>query len=276
MTPAVLFVGLDEPETDQFKAELKARRPGPVVCHPTLPRILVRGGGLWVESAAGARLLPVEKVVYHGIFADDHETLAGLALWGGPCLPNAAAMTDCRLKLPGLVRALRHTAYGGPARGFASAGVRVPAGPDPGGSPAVAKWGNWHCGENKARAAAGFEPAADCVLEPFFEGEAVRALLIGDRVRQIRLAGDGWLKSIHHRDAGFMPVDPRLEADARRVAAGLGLEILANDYVLSPDGSPGGTPRLLEVNHVPNVTRFPETWADYRAFVLDWLCDGPA
>ena len=268
MTPAVLFVGLDEPETDQLKQELKARRPGPVVCSPTLPRVLVRGGELRVESASGARLIPVGKVVYHAIFEDDHDVLAGLALWGGPCLPGAAAMTDCRLKLPCLARALRYTAFGAPDRGFASAGLRVPAAPDPADRPGVAKWGNWHCGENKARFDAAYTPAENCVLEPFIEGEAVRLLIIGDRSWQIRLAGDGWLKSIHHADADFMPVDPRLEEDARRVAAGFGLELLANDYILSPDGAPS----LLEVNHVPNVTRFPAVWGAYRAFALDWLC----
>ena len=95
----------------------------------------------------------------------------------------------------------------------------------------------------------------------------MRVLLIGDRCRQIRLAGGDWSKSIHHPDAALMGADPRLVADARRVAAGFGLSILANDYVLSPDG----TPHLLEVNHVPNVTRFGEVWEAYRAFAVDWL-----
>ncbi|NNJ27175.1 hypothetical protein [Alienimonas chondri] len=267
MAPVVLLIGLDPPETDLLTADLKSRRPGPVVCHPTLPRILVRGGELFVESTSGARLLPVEKVVYHGIFEDDHDTLAGLALWGGPCLPNAAAMMDCRLKLPCLARALRYTAFGAPARGFASAGVAVPA-----GEPAVAKWGNWHCGENKVRFDAIYTPTENCVIEPFLNGEAVRVLQLGERVWQIRLAGDDWLKSVHHAAAEFMPVDPRLEADVRRVGAGFGLTVLANDYILSPDG----TPHLLETNHIPNVTRFPTIREAYRTFVLDWLCAEPA
>ena len=267
MSPAVLFIGLDPPETDELKSLLKTRRPGPVVCHPTLPRILVRGGELFVESISGARLVPAGQVVYHGIFADDRDALAGLALWGGPCLPAAAGMLDARLKLPCLVRALRYTAFGPPARGFASAGVRVPA--ESSGPPAVAKWGDWHCGENKARVDGDFTPEENCVLEPYLEGEAVRVMLVGDRAWQMRLAGDGWLKSIHHPGAAFMPADPRLVEDARRVAAGFGLAVMANDYIVAPDG----TPHLLEVNHVPNVTRFPEVWAAYRDFVVDWLCD---
>ncbi|MEM9702997.1 MAG: hypothetical protein AAF907_11205 [Planctomycetota bacterium] len=266
MLPATLFIGLDEPETDLLKADLKVRRPGPIVCHPTLPRILVRRGELFVESSSGARLIAVERVVYHGIFEDDHDTLAGLALWGGPCLPDAGAMTDCRLKLPCLLRALRYTAFGTPPRGFAAKGVSIPATADE--STWVAKWGNWHCGENKERFDAAYFPESNSILEPYFPGEAVRLLLLGDSAWQIRLAGDDWLKSIHHDNAAFMPIDPRLEADARRVAAGFGLELLANDYVLAPDG----TPHLLEVNHIPNVTRFPRIWAAYRQFVVDWLC----
>ena len=32
-----------------------------------------------------------------------------------------------------------------------------------------------------------------------------------------------------------------------------------------------GTKHLLEVNHIPNVTRFPEIWEAYRDFVVEWV-----
>jgi len=32
-----------------------------------------------------------------------------------------------------------------------------------------------------------------------------------------------------------------------------------------------GQPHLLEVNHIPNITRFPEVWAAYAEFVTHWL-----
>ncbi|WP_442508376.1 hypothetical protein SH528x_007345 [Novipirellula sp. SH528] len=64
-----------------------------------------------------------------------------------------------------------------------------------------------------------------------------------------------------------MDPDSALVADTRAVARGFGLEIAANDYIVDRNGRP----HLLEVNHIPNVTRFPEIWDGYSQFVLDWL-----
>ena len=105
------------------------------------------------------------------------------------------------------------------------------------------------------------------VIEPFIEGDAVRVVVIGDEAWQVRLEGDGWLKSIHHDTAKLESLDADLLADTRVVAAGMGLEIAANDYLVDTSG----TPHLLELNHIPNVTRFPEIWDGYRRHVLRWL-----
>jgi hypothetical protein len=63
-----------------------------------------------------------------------------------------------------------------------------------------------------------------------------------------------------------MEIDAELLDDTRAVKTALGLEVAANDYLVSNDG----TKHLLEVNHIPNVTRFPEIWNAYRDFVVDW------
>jgi hypothetical protein len=230
----------------------------------TLPRIVVRDGELLVEAASFG-FAPVSRVVFHGIFEDDHDLLGGLALWGGPCLPNARAMLDCRLKLPCLVRALRFTRFGEPARGFVSARTDFDT-----SLKRVAKWGNWHCGENKARFQSTWRGEEPAIVEPYLSGEATRVVVIGQQAWQIKLAGDDWLKSIHHPDACLMLLDAELVDDTRAVAAGFGLEIAANDYVVTPDGRP----HLLEVNHIPNVTRFPEIWEAYAEYVVRWLSGG--
>jgi hypothetical protein len=72
---------------------------------------------------------------------------------------------------------------------------------------------------------------------------------------------------LHDDNACFMDVDPDLLEDTLRVRDGFGLEIIANDYIMGDDGSK----HLLEVNHIPNVTRFPETWEAYRNYVVDWI-----
>ena len=258
MTQYVALIGLDPPEYSQIRDQLDV----PVITHEILPPIMVKDGELLVESDRGSRFVRVSKLVFHGIFEDDLDFMVGLALWGGPCLPNARAMMDCRLKLPGLVRALEHTRFGHPARGYAARWVRYSSDRE-----RVAKWGNWHCGENKVRFTGTWKAEQPSIIEDFLPGQAVRVVIIGSHQWQIRLEGDEWLKSIHHADAEFMEIDPELLEDTHHIQRAFGLEIIANDYIVGEDGSK----HLLEVNHIPNVTRFPEIWAAYRDFVVEWI-----
>src|SRR4051812_28098833 len=126
----LLVVGLDEPEY----LDLKRRRDAPAVYSDLLPRIWIDRGRLLVEkpNSFGA-FVPVSKVIFHGIFEDDFPFLAALGLWGGPCLPNAHGMMDCRLRLPCLVRALRVSRFGSMPRGYAD---RPGTGPGSGRHPA--------------------------------------------------------------------------------------------------------------------------------------------
>lgn len=255
MDERILLIGFDAPEA----AALAALLPHECVACEMLPKIVVERGQLFVRSPHSARFLRVSRVIFHGIFEHDLEFLAGLALWGGPCFPNPSAMMDCRLRLPGLVRALKHTRFGGGPRGFASPNAEYTAEGE-----GVAKWGNWHCGENKARFTGAWTAQEPTLFEPFVVGRAVR-LVIVDEPRQIELTGPGWLKSVHGPGAAFMPADPELIADTRAIQRGLGLDIIANDYILSESG-----PYLLEVNHIPSVTCFPELWQDYMSVAVAW------
>lgn len=232
----------------------------------TLPRIRVDRGTLMVErSNAAGHFLPVSKVAFHGIFEDDFDFITALALWGGPCLPDALGMMDLRLRLPGLVHALRVSRFSAMPRGFALGGARYDA-----SQPSVAKWGNWHCGENKERFTGRWDTTEATVFEDFVEGEAVRVVLIGERAWQIRLAGEGWKKSIHPDDAAYMPIDPELLEDARRLQSRFKLDVVGVDYMVGSDG----TKHLLEVNHIPNVTRFAEVRAAYLDLVASWASGG--
>jgi hypothetical protein len=252
------IIGLDTPQNALLKSQISR----PVSMHESLPKMLVRDGQLFIEAPTGFGLQPISRVVFHGIFEDDHDFIAGLALWSGPCLPNARAMMDCRLKLPCLVRALQFTDFGEPLRGYVSPQLEYDTDVE-----RVSKWGNWHCGENKSRFHDKFISSESAIVERYLEGEAIRVVVIGSKYWQIRLQGDGWLKSIHHPTACFMEPDLRLVADTQKVAQGFGLEIAANDYIVTPDGQP----HLLEVNHIPNVTRFPEIWDAYSKYVVEWL-----
>jgi hypothetical protein len=256
MDERILLVGFDAPEA----TALAGRLPFECVSHEMLPRIVVERGQLFVESPRSARYLRVSRVVFHGIFEHDLEFLAGLALWGGPCFPNPTAMMDCRLRLPCLVKALQFTRFGG-SRGYASAGAEFDADGE-----AVAKWGNWHCGENKERFAGRWSAQEPTLFEPFVAGEAVRLVILGDKPRQIRLTGKDWRKSVHGAGAEFMPADPELAADTQAIQRGFGLDIIANDYIMSRSDR-----YLLEVNHIPSVTCFPELWQEYMNVIAGWV-----
>jgi hypothetical protein len=256
----MILVGLDPPES----AELRRRLDRPVLAFETLPRIRVDRGHLLVEHPNVMNaFIPVGRVVYHAIFEDDFDFLTALALWSGPCLPGAVGMMDLRLRLPGLVRARAASRFGSLPRGYADRGTTVDA---EGNAELVAKWGNWHCGEDKARFNGTWTARVPTLFEDYLDGEAVRIMLVGEHTWQVRMAGDGWLKSIHHPRAAFMPVDPDLLDDSRRLADHFGLATVGVDYILAPDGKP----YLLEVNHVPNVTAFPEVREAYLDQVVVW------
>ena len=254
----LLIVGLDERET----SEIRQRLGQPTLAFENLPRIRGDRGRLLVEHPNFMDLfVPVERVVYHAIFEDDADFLAALALWGGPCLPAARGMMDLRRRLPGLVRALAVTRFGGTARGYADRDTIVPV-----DRPTVAKWGNWHCGEDKARFDGVWTASVPTLFEDFIAGEAVRVMLIGELSWQIRMTGRDWLKSIHDSGAAFMAPDPELVADAHRLADHFGLIAAGIDYMVADDG----TRHLLEVNHIPNVTLFPEIRLAYLDLVIRW------
>jgi hypothetical protein len=240
-----LIVGIDPPEQDLIRQVVT----GPVVFHEVVPAYRVESGRLFAHNRSGSRFLEIDRVVFHGIFADDFDFITALALWGGPCLPSGSGLLDCRLRLPCLARARRVSRFGGDPRGFVAPGQTVSAR----GADTVAKWGNWHCGEGKARFTDTFTaPDEPVVLEAFHPGEAVRVAMVGERAWQIRLTGDGWLKSIHDPRAHVMDLDPELLADTRALAAHFDLALIAVDYIVGEDG----TAHLLEVNHAPNVTVF--------------------
>lgn len=258
MVARVCIIGLDEPEYSQIRRRFDV----PIIADEILPQMMVKDGQLLIQPHNRFGLVSVSKVVFHGIFEDDLDFITGLALWNGPCLPNAHAMLDCRLKLPCLARALKYTRFGAPLRGYAGPGTVFDTETEQ-----VAKWGNWHCGENKVRFSGSWRSEQASVIEPFLHGQSVRVVIIGDKSWQIKLEGENWLKSIHDSHATFMDVDPELLADTQRIRAAFGLEIIANDYIITEDS----TKHLLEVNHIPNVTRFPEIWDAYCDFVVPWL-----
>ncbi len=260
MKKVLCIIGLER-ELSTFLLE---KFDGDVLLHDMLPKfILSPKGHLFIEKESGVGYKKVDIVVYHGIFENDFEFLTALSFWEGPCFPNAMGMMNCRLKLPCLSNALKVTNYG-ERRGMLQRDTMVNA-----ESKLVSKWGNWHCGDNKHLFEGKWRSAESCILEPFFEGSAVRIVVINEDYLQIRMEGEQWLKSIHHKDAEITAVDLDLLEDTRRLKTHFGLGMIANDYIIGERGCK----YLLEVNHIPNMTRFVKLREIYIANVTAWLVD---
>jgi hypothetical protein len=255
----ILTVGLDLPEVQ----ELRSRTEHPISAYEMVPKIRLENGQLLVVDPTNTREeLSISQVIFHGIFENDLPILAALALWGGPCLPSAHGMLDCRPRISNLARTLRVTKFGRLPRGYGDHGRVYRA-----DEPTVAKWGEWHCGENKERFVGEWVCREPTLFERFIEGEAVRIQLIGDQAWQVHLAGTDWKKSIHGPGASLVEPDRELVEDTRRLQQHFALPVIAVDYMISTHGEKF----LLEVNHIPNITEFAAMRESYLNFATEWL-----
>ncbi len=257
----VLIIGLEEAEVNAIKQDLGFEYL--FVCYDVVPQVKLIEKQLFVESpSVPEKFLLVDKVVFHGIYDNDFDFITLLALWNGPCLPNALGMMDLRQRIPGLVRALSVSKYAGIKRGMLIDVQDYTAATE-----TVAKWGIWHCGEDKNKFIGEWTSAETSVIEEFIEGEAVRIMLVGDKYWQIKLTGDTWLKSIHNEGSWEMEVDEGLLLDSKAIARHFNLQTVGVDYMVGSNGEK----YLLEVNHIPNVTLFPFVNEAFKAFAQNWI-----
>jgi RimK-like ATP-grasp domain len=255
----LLIVGLEESEVREIVQNISDL----VVTYDALPNIRLIDADLYVESTSiPDKYLKVDKVIYHGIYENDFDFITLLALWDGKCLPNASAMMDLRLRHSGLVRSLKASKFKNLKRGMS-----IKAESWKTDKSIVAKWGNWHCGENKHLFDKHWDTTEATLFEPFIDGEAVRIMLVGDKAWQIHLDGDDWKKSIHHQDAVQMEIDEDLLEDAKAISKYFDLEIVGIDYMIDKNNNK----YLLEVNHIPNVTVFDFVNKVYLKYAADWV-----
>ena len=67
-----------------------------------------------------------------------------------------------------------------------------------------------------------------------------------------------------------MTMDADLLADTRAIREHFRLDVIGNDYMVADDGGK----HLLEVNRIPNVTRFAEIRSAYVDFASEWAKAG--
>ncbi|MFS2186516.1 hypothetical protein ACCC92_07550 [Mucilaginibacter sp. Mucisp84] len=257
----ILVIGLEEAEVNALKQSLNFNYL--MVHYDLVPQVKLIEGQLYVESSSiPGKYLLVNKVIFHGIYKDDLDFITLLAMWNGPCLPNALGMMDLRQRIPGLVRALSVSKFSGIKRGMVIGEQEYNSETE-----VVAKWGIWHCGEDKNKFNGEWTSTETSVIEEFIDGEAVRIMIVGDKNWQIRLTGDTWLKSIHNEGSWEMEIDQELLLDSKAIAKHFNLQTVGVDYIIGKNGER----YLLEVNHIPNVTVFPFVNKAFIEYAGEWM-----
>jgi hypothetical protein len=72
----IALVGIEQEEYDSIKAQYS----GHIIWHQSIPKIVVKDTVLYMEKSNGIGMLPVDKVVYYGIYDNDFDFIAGLAI----------------------------------------------------------------------------------------------------------------------------------------------------------------------------------------------------
>lgn len=141
--------------------------------------------------------------------------------------------------------------------------------------PLVLKVGESHCGEGKfllhsKENIPEFEGIG--TLEPFFEGESCRILVIGDRHFGVKYWNDNsWIKNSAGADMAVWPDPPEaLVGHARRAADAMNLEIAGVDYIIEKSGKF----HFLEINQYPGLNISDESAECARKFLdtkMQWV-----
>lgn len=118
--------------------------------------------------------------------------------------------------------------------------------------PYVLKIGNEHRGEGKhlIRSAADIPPwEGIATMEPFFVGESVRVLLLGNDAFGVRIHhDDSWIKNAPGARWEAWQPDPMIVAHARKTRDLFGLSIAGIDYIVNEQGF-----HFIELNPFPRV-----------------------
>ena len=261
---SVALIGLEREEITELKSRCDARFIG----FEMMPKVQLRDHQLYLAQTV--RHVGLERIGREGHLP---RHLRGRLAWPRGTRSLGRAMStehDCHARLPPACHWPRPRAPG--IAVLCPCPVRTPTSgrPSTPKTPSVAKWGLLgNRGEGKERFAEEWQKKESTLIEPFLAGDAVRVTAIGDTLFQLRLGGDDWKKSIHHAQRRISCRSTHrsrrmVRPDARSTSTS---PCARRDYILAPDG----TPHLLELNHVPNVTQFPEIRAAYLDLAARWI-----
>lgn len=132
--------------------------------------------------------------------------------------------------------------------------------------PFVLKMGNVHRGEGKylIKSQSDFpEMSGKFSIEPYFEGESVRALIIGDEIFGIRVTNEEtWIKNAAGAEVHEYELSSELIEHARKVAKYFDIDLAGIDYIVEKNGDF----HLLEINQYPGISGFDNVMESAKRF----------
>jgi len=103
-------------------------------------------------------------------------------------------------------------------------------------------------------------------MEPYFEGESVRVLIIGSEVFSFKTTNpDSWIKNSPGADIEKCSVPTEMIQHAKECKQYFRLDIAGMDYILEDDG----TFHFLEINQYPGLGVFEDTEECGKAFIKE-------
>jgi hypothetical protein len=260
MPRPLISIGLEPNVVEAIKKEV-----GHIVVHDTLPRMYSHIGQAFVESPSiyGKYLRP-RGVLYYCYFEEPGSVRRSLALSDTPTFPGVRRTImhdDKALSLIAALDAEAKNGYPGIARGFTD---EIPVPLDE-GETAVAKWGYWHCGEDKKLCEGEAIAPEAAIIEPFIVGESHRVLVVGDSYWQLHYESEDWRKNVNSTITVLDVPDRDLALRAHKTAKELGLVVAGIDYIINDDGA-----FLLEVNAYPGLYQVQQAEEKFIELAVDW------
>ena len=252
---------------------VKVKFDGHVVAYDTPPKAYSHEGKLFTASSnVMGKWLEIERVAWYGYFpGNDQFTDVRKAI----ALSDAPSFPDIRRTVPHDDRALSLilSELADPSeplhRGYAPKGTRSLF-----KERAVFKTGNDHCGHGKFLIE-GLTPDSNFadhsgVLEPFVQGESIRALILGRKLWMLRYESDDWRKNVKAKVTEARPEEfYGVQARAWTICDLLHLQIVGIDFI----GTNAAGWKLLEVNAYPGLDDVVEAQEGFRELLGRFASD---
>lgn len=258
MDPLIALIGLDADVQGAVTPLLKGRS----IHYPMPPRMYSVDGALYVESAkVQEKWLRPQGVIFYGYFPKAQMERRAMALSNTPTFPDVQATIQHDDKAISLMLAMKADPCPvGVPRGFIPNHTATAVKAEQ-----VFKWGDAHCGHNKARGTV--VPAHSSTVEPFIEGLSERILVVGTKAWHLRYHSTDWRKNVGGTVEEVVPADWPLISRTLVITQNLGLAVAGVDYVRPLNGAP---PVLLEVNAYPELSQGQGAIEAFAALARAW------